>query len=232
MYLSNIIPCSVTQGGDWGFLITRAMGLFYPDHVLASHLNFILSLPPSPFSTPLLVLQYLSGRYTAHEKAGLARTQRFRAEGSGYHQLQSTRPHTVGFALADSPAALLAWLREKLRAWTDAYAWADAELLTWVGVYRFSAAGADASVRLYYEIVHGDAPMERFLRWNAGVPLGLSYFPRDVVVLPSSWGRTLGPVVFERRHTEGGHFAAYEKPRALVSDLRDTVRNAGVALKL
>lgn len=26
----------VTQGGDWGFYITRAMGLLYPEAVLAS----------------------------------------------------------------------------------------------------------------------------------------------------------------------------------------------------
>ena len=71
--------------------------------------------------------------------------------------------------------------------------------------------------------------MESFMKWNT-IPLGLSYFPRDVIVLPSSWGRTLGPVVFEKRHEEGGHFAAYEKPELLVDDIRKMIRNGGISL--
>lgn len=34
-----IIELSVTQGGDWGMYITRYMGLHYPQHVKASHIN-------------------------------------------------------------------------------------------------------------------------------------------------------------------------------------------------
>ena len=128
--------------------------MLYPDHVLASHLNFILALPPSPVKTPLLVLQYLSGWYTPLEKAGLERTQLFHAKGSGYNQIQGTRPHTLGFALADSPVALLAWLYEKLYEWTDDYPWTDEEIITWISIYLFSEAGADASIRLYYEILN------------------------------------------------------------------------------
>ncbi|KAK6209388.1 hypothetical protein LQW54_006377, partial [Pestalotiopsis sp. IQ-011] len=136
---------NLTQGGDWGFPITRAMGFLYPDHVLASHLNFIMSVPPSPMFTPLLVLQYLTGRYTPNEKAGLERTQWFQEEGMGYNQIQGTKPHTIGFALADSPVALLAWVYDKLHEWTDSYPWTDEEILTWISIYYFSTAGADAS---------------------------------------------------------------------------------------
>lgn len=198
-------------------------------------MNFILTLPPSPFSTPLLVLQYLTGWLTPAEKEGLKRTQEFSETGSGYNNIQKTRPHTLGFALADSPIALLAWIYEKLHDWTDGYSWTDDEVLTWISIYVFSEAGADASIRLYYDIVNPvgsgglDGKMESFLKYNGRVPLGLSYFPRDVIVLPSSWGRTLGPVVFEKRHVEGGHFAAYEKPELLVEDVRKLVQSVGVA---
>ena len=211
------------------------MGLLYPDSVLASHLNFILTLPPSPLSTPLLVLQYLTGRLSPEEKEGLKRTQEFTENGSGYNNIQKTRPHTLGFALADSPVALLAWIYEKLRDWTDQYKWTDDEILTWVSIYMFSDAGPDASIRLYYDIVNPtagkgiDGKIETFMKYNR-VPLGLSYFPKDVIVLPSSWGRTLGPVKFEKRHTEGGHFAAYEKPELLVSDIRALVERANISV--
>ncbi len=32
----------MTQGGDWGGHITRVIGVMYPDHCLASHINFIV----------------------------------------------------------------------------------------------------------------------------------------------------------------------------------------------
>jgi hypothetical protein len=63
--------------------------------------------------------------------------------------------------------------------------------------------------------------------WNP-TPLGLSYFPQDIILIPSSWGKTLGPVIFEKRHDEGGHFAATEKPDLLVEDVRNTVKKAGL----
>lgn len=31
----------VTQGGDWGTMITRTMGLLFPERVLASHINMV-----------------------------------------------------------------------------------------------------------------------------------------------------------------------------------------------
>ena len=46
---------------------------------------------------------------------------------------------------------------------------------------------------------------------------------------PGSWGRTLGPVVFERRHADGGHFAAHERPEALVGDLNGMFGRGGGA---
>ena len=176
-----------------------------------------------------MVLQYLTGRLTPAEKEGLRRTQEFTESGSGYSHIQKTRPHTLGFALADSPVAQLAWIYEKLRDWTDNYEWTDDQILTWISIYLFSDAGPDASIRLYYDIVNPtasakfDGKFESFMKYNT-IPLGLSYFPKDVIVLPSSWGRTLGPVVFEKRHVEGGHFAAYEKPDLLVLDVRDLVK--------
>ncbi len=45
--------------------------------------------------------------------------QQFRREESGYAQEQGTKPQTLGVALNDSPAGLLAWIVEKFRAWSD-----------------------------------------------------------------------------------------------------------------
>lgn len=47
-----------TQAGDWGYGITRAMGLLYPDHCKVSHFNMNLGLTPKWTTNPLLALQH------------------------------------------------------------------------------------------------------------------------------------------------------------------------------
>lgn len=61
------------------------------------------------------------------------------------------------------------------------------------------------------------------------VKLGLAYFPKDLDIRPKSWGRILGPVVFESQHPDGGHFAAHERPEALVDDLNKMFGKGGGA---
>ena len=36
----------VTQGGGWGFLITRSLAHLYPKHCKAYHVNWIFASPP------------------------------------------------------------------------------------------------------------------------------------------------------------------------------------------
>ncbi|KAK7427292.1 hypothetical protein QQZ08_006229 [Neonectria magnoliae] len=221
----------VTQGGDWGFMVTRLLGIQYPESCLASHLNFVRVTEPPVFSkTPWQYVKHALLPYKDHEKAGRARTNWFHTQGFGYNVEQSTKPSTLGFALADSPVALLAWIYEKLHDWTDGYPWTDDEILTWVSIYQFSTAGPAANVRIYYEAKH--AELEKSIKAHEYVPgvlLGLSYFPEDIVVPPITWGRTLGPVVFEQVHKDGGHFAAHERPEKLVDDLRRMFGKGGGA---
>ncbi|KAL8783484.1 MAG: hypothetical protein Q9213_004621, partial [Squamulea squamosa] len=147
---------TVTQGGDWGTWITRTIGLLYPSACKASHINMVAASPPSITETPDLAVQHSVTPYTEAEKAGLQRSEWFQKEGSGYSNIQSTKPQTVGYALADSPVGLLAWIYEKLHDWTDEYPWTDDEILTWVSIYLFSTAGPAASVRIYRETTHAD----------------------------------------------------------------------------
>nr|GLK36002.1 hypothetical protein GCM10017611_28590 [Rhodococcus wratislaviensis] len=48
----------------------------------------------------------------------LNRVSRFMSEEFGYISIQSTRPSTLGAALADSPVGQLAWIVDKFREWT------------------------------------------------------------------------------------------------------------------
>ena len=83
--------------------------------------------PPSFFKFPRLWLQHALTPYTGADKKSLAYRQWFEQKGRGYFYEQSTQPQTLGYSLADSPAGLLAWIYEKLVAWTDAYSWEDDE---------------------------------------------------------------------------------------------------------
>ena len=221
----------VTQGGDWGSWITRTVGLLYPDHCKASHINMVKSLRPKFRITPLLALQHALMPYSAKEKAGLRRSEWFNKEGSGYRFEQSTKPQTIGYALQDSPVALLAWIYEKLHDWTDSYPWTDDEVLTWVSIYLFSRAGPAASARIYYESVHSSSKVdfEKLGYYIPHVKLGIAFFPKELSVNPRIWGRAMGPVVFESEHDQGGHFAAWERPDTIVHDLQSMFGRKGGA---
>ena len=88
------------------------MGLMYPDSVKASHINMIQAQPPTYKKHPILAAQHAITHYSTREKEGLARSGWFGKEGIGYYYEQSTKPQTIGYGLADSPAALLAWIYE------------------------------------------------------------------------------------------------------------------------
>jgi hypothetical protein len=121
-------------------------------------------------------------------------------------------------------------------------------VLTWVSIYWFSRAGPAASIRIYYETAHAEKS-PRFPKTS--VPVGLSFFPKELVHFPrvcvptipssglflcwtnegceSSLLRAQAKIVFESEHKVGGHFAAYEQPEALVSDLRKMFGKSGPA---
>jgi hypothetical protein len=152
-------------------------------------------------STPLLYLKHLFTPYNSFDTAGLERSHWFETKGRGYYAEHATQPQTLGYSLADSPVGLLAWIYEKLVNWTDSYAWDDDEgaflllllfiysrttvspVLTWVSSYFFSRAGPAASLRIYYELANGEKryppPSEA-----PTIPLGFSYFPKELVVAP------------------------------------------------
>jgi len=183
---------------------------------------------PNLTSNPALAIQHALRPYSALESENNARSDWFRQEGFGYNLLQATKPQTLGYGLHSSPVALLAWIYEKLHDWTDNYPWSDDEILTWVSIYWFSTAGPAASCRIYYENRHSSAGAV-LGKWIPHVKLGLSYFPKDLIVSPRVWGRTLGPVVSESVHADGGHFAAYERPEYLAEDLRGMFGKGGGA---
>ncbi|KAF9233470.1 Alpha/Beta hydrolase protein [Melanogaster broomeanus] len=210
----------VTQGGDWGSVITRKMAVLYGGkHHKAWHTNFPLAFPPSFTKNPLSFLEFLVTPFSAAEKAGLARTKWIQTQGTGYFAEQSTQPQTLGYSLADSPVGLLAWIYEKLHHWTDDYPWEDDEVLTWVSIYWFSRAGPAASLKIYFELANSKEISERLF---PKIPMGVSFFPKELIIVPRA-------LFLEFGHESGGHFASHEKPEELANDLHKMFGKGGGA---
>ena len=84
----------VAQGGDWGAMVTTWIGVRDSDGCAGIHLNMPIA-PPDPETMSDL---------TPTEQASLAGMQHYQDWDSGYSKQQSTRPQTLGYGLADSPA--------------------------------------------------------------------------------------------------------------------------------
>jgi hypothetical protein len=169
---------------------------------------------------------------TEAEQKGLQKTGVFLSEGFAYWKLQSTKPLTIGYSLRDSPVGLLAWIYEKLVAWSDKYPWTEEEVLTWVSIYYWSTPGPDGPGNAYYALEHRDPPALQAVAEYIDIPMGVARFPADLILLPKLWNHTLGKIVFESEHDSGGHFAAWERPDAIVQDLRTMFGQDGGAYSI
>ena len=205
------------QGGDWGAQVTTRIGVLDPEHCAAIHLNMALGQPPES-SEPL----------TDEEQADLAAMKQFGDEESGYASEQGTKPQTIGVALNDSPAGLLAWIVEKFRTWSDCdgdpeNCFTRDQLITNVMLYWVTQTSA-SSARLYWETKQQDraARTPPFV----DVPTGVARYPKEVLRWPRSWVERQYNVVHWAVMERGGHFPAMEQPELFVEDLRRFFRTA------
>jgi pimeloyl-ACP methyl ester carboxylesterase len=195
------------QGGDWGAQIATRIGALDPEHCAAIHLNMPLGEPPEE-----------AVALSADDKAGLAALAHFQREESGYALEQSTKPQTIGAALNDSPAALLAWMIEKFRTWSDCdgdpeNAFTRDQLLTIVTIYWVTETGASAA-RLYWEHMHAEEAPQ-----YVGVPTGVARYPKEVLRFPRPWVERRYNVTHWADMPRGGHFAAMEQPELFAEDV-------------
>ena len=197
------------QGGDWGSMVTASLARQDPDHVVGIHLNM-----------PVVGRDAMSmENLTAAEQATLAHMAEFQKWETGYSGQQSTRPQTLGYGLADSPAGQCAWIVEKFRAWTDCDGHPENvltrdELLDNVMLYWLPGTGA-SSARLYWESYRNvDLSV-------ISAPTGCSIFPKEVIRLSRRWAeKRFTDLRYWNELDRGGHFAAFEQPDLFVNELR------------
>jgi len=205
----------VAQGGDWGSAVTLPIAQMAPPECLAVHLNMVLARPIESELTTL----------TEREKAAVARMDRHFQDGTGYSKQQSTRPQTLGYGLADSPAGQAAWIYEKYREWADCQgdprnAFSLDEMLDNIMLYWLPGTGA-SSARLYWESFEASFGP----RPTIAMPIGCSIFPEETIRPSRHWAeRNFANIFYWNDVEKGGHFAAFEQPDLFVRELRDCFR--------
>jgi pimeloyl-ACP methyl ester carboxylesterase len=207
----------VAQGGDWGSVVTTMLAHQRPAGLVGIHLNFPIVFP-DPVPTKGL---------SAAEQRAVDDSARFRKDEFGYFLEQSTRPQTIGYALADSPVGQAAWIYEKFRAWTDnkgdpESALSRDEMLDIITLYWLTNTGA-SSARIYFEEAARD---DKNNNSPVDLPVGCSIFPREIMRTPRSWAERIYPKLIHWNELDrGGHFAAFEQPALFTKELRDCFRS-------
>ncbi|MGO4614907.1 epoxide hydrolase family protein [Nocardia sp. 2YAB30] len=203
------------HGEDTGAAISRELAVIDPEHVVALHVTMIASATVTPetadFDNPA-------------EKRALQLAQRAQYELGAYAMLQSTRPQTLSYALADSPVGQLAWIVERFKDWTDSTdvpedAVDRDAMLTNVMIYWLNGT-AGSSARYYYE---GAATWGR-PEPETDVPVAVAVLPQDLGIPVRRIAERNHNIVRWTEFDRGGHFAAMEEPDLIVDDLRATFR--------
>lgn len=202
------------HGGDWGAFVTTSLAIRHPVHVAGIHLTCAVVTGSGEDESA-----------TDEERAAVARIREHRRRGSGYSKQQATRPQTLGYALADSPAGQCAWILEKYHAWTDHDGDPRAaipldRMLDTITLYWLTNCAA-SSARLYWESYVATGADRR----PVSVPATYSVFPEEVTQPSARWLRARYlDLRYYRRVERGGHFAALEQPDLFVREIRAGIR--------
>jgi pimeloyl-ACP methyl ester carboxylesterase len=214
----------VAQGGDWGAIITEIMGAQAPPELLAIHTNMPGVFSPDIDHAALSGAEAPSG-LSPDEKLAYERLRFVYQKGIGYGYQMGLRPQTL-YGIADSPIGLAAYfLDHDARSYeliSRVFAGASEGLtrddildnvtITWLTNTAISGA------RLYWELW---GKYGFFNIKGVSVPVAVSVFPDELYPAPRSWAERAFPkLIHYNKLNKGGHFAAWEQPALLVSELR------------
>jgi pimeloyl-ACP methyl ester carboxylesterase len=218
----------VSQGGDWGAIISEVMAVQAPAGLLGIHINMPGTVPPS-------VVKLVRNRepvpagFSDVEKAAYASLDVFYNKGFGYAELMNTRPQTIGYALADSPVGMAAFFYDKFATWTytggePERALTRDEMLDDIMLYWLTNTGTSSS-RSYWDAAQlGGGPFNAFDIPN--VPVAVTIFPGEIYRAPRSWAeKNFHKLIYWNEVDKGGHFAAWEEPELFAAELRAAFRS-------
>jgi pimeloyl-ACP methyl ester carboxylesterase len=213
----------VSQGGDWGAIISEVLAVQAPEGLLGIHINMPGTVPPG-------VLRLIRNRepapanFTEAEKTAFAGLEYFYRKGFGYAEMMNTRPQTLGYALADSPVGMLAFFYDKFTEWTYSgrqpeKSFTRDEMLDDVTLYWLTNTGTSSS-RSYWDAAQGGGGPFNAVEITK-VPVAVTIFPGEIYRAPRNWGeQTFKKLIYWNEVDKGGHFAAWEEPQLFATELR------------
>jgi pimeloyl-ACP methyl ester carboxylesterase len=212
----------VAQGGDWGGLVVDEMGAQAPPELIGIHTNFPRAVPPD-VSKAMQIGAPAPAGLSEEERGQFERLKVFFAKGVAYALEMGLRPQTL-YGIADSPVGLAAWMLDhdidslemiarSFDGKTEGLTRDD--VLDNVTYFWLTNTGI-SSGRLYWE-----NKLPFFESAGVSVPVAVSAFPDELYTAPRSWAEKAYPkLIHYNKLDKGGHFAAWEQPKAFVNELR------------
>jgi len=212
----------VAQGGDWGNAVTEQMSLLGAPELIGMHTNMPAAVPPDIDKAAFAGAPAPSG-LSADETHAYEQLAYFYKHGLGYAIEMSNRPQTL-YGIGDSPVGMAAWMLDhdarSMALMTRVFdgqreGLTRDDVLDNVTLYWLTNTTIP-SARLYWE-----SKLAFFAPKGVPIPAAVSAFADELYQAPQSWTEQAYPkLVYYKQHDKGGHFAAWEQPDLLVSDLR------------
>jgi pimeloyl-ACP methyl ester carboxylesterase len=215
----------VAQGGDWGSVVVDYMGVQAPKGLLAIHTNMPGVVPPAIDAAAFAGAPVPAG-LSADEEHAYEQLAGFYKKVY-YAVIMGTRPQTLT-ALADSPVGLATFMidhdERSLELISRSFNGVSEglsrdDVLDNITLFWLTNTGVSAA-RLYWEYNLSDK-LSFFSPKGVKLPVAVSAFPDELTQAPRSWAEQAYPdLIHYNRLPKGGHFAAWEQPKAFVNELR------------
>jgi microsomal epoxide hydrolase len=155
--------------------------------------------------------------------------------------LNTVEPHTMTYAMNDSPVGMLAWIMHRRFLWGDIEnddletAFTIEHMLTTASLFWFSES-ITSTPRIYAETARNRWTPSHNRTPRVEAPIGVTLMGGEIWPRKSSTQEMVdsfkaSPVAhhynlhYIRGHEHGGHFAHYENPQACIEDIRATFRD-------
>jgi pimeloyl-ACP methyl ester carboxylesterase len=209
----------VAQGGDWGAPVSGAMARQAPARLVGIHINLPATVP-SDVAAALASGGTPPTGLSEKERAAFDSLGTFYRKYRAYAAMMGTRPQTIGYALADSPVGLAAWMYDYNNGEPERLLTKD-EMLDDVTLYWLTNS-ATSSARLYWETSGQSVLLAAAQKTDEiSLPVAITVFPDEVYRAPETWARrAYRNLVYFNEVDKGGHFAAWEQPQLFSEELR------------